>query len=301
MLATLIDRPFDDAKWLFETKWDGFRLVARITSGKVTLFSRGGKQITTEYPSIADALSKIRRDAVLDGELVALDARGRARFQLLQNARRNGARLRYQVFDLMLLDGRDLRKQPLTERKRLLRAVVPWNATIRFSRHVSRRGIAFFQKTRRLGLEGIIAKRADSPYRSGRRARDWLKIKTSKRQEAVIAGFTRPRGRRKYFGALVLALRTGRSWRIAGHAGTGFSTADLQTIHRKLVPLVRTRKPFDESLPREDVTTWVRPRLVCEVEFTEWTSGGRMRHPRFVGLRSDKSANEVVRERPSRR
>ncbi len=201
----------------------------------------------------------------------------------------------------MLLDGRDLRKQPLTERKRLLRAVVPWNATIRFSRHVSRRGIAFFQKARRLGLEGIIAKRADSPYRSGRRARDWLKIKTSKRQEAVIAGFTRPRGRRKYFGALVLALRTGRSWRFAGHAGTGFSTADLQTIHRKLVPLVRTRKPFDESLPREDVTTWVRPRLVCEVEFTEWTSGGRMRHPRFVGLRSDKSANEVVRERPSRR
>ncbi|NWG25784.1 MAG: DNA ligase [Pseudorhodoplanes sp.] len=300
MLAALIDRPFDHPDWVFETKWDGFRVIAKIERGAAMLYSRGGERITPDYPSVAGALSKIRHRAVLDGELVALDSSGRSRFQLLQNARRGRARLRYCVFDLLSLDGRDVRRLPLLERKRLLRPILPKDAAIRFSRHVKEHGIGLFRRARRLGLEGIVAKRADSPYRSGQRTRDWLKIKTTRRQEVVICGFTQPRRSRKYFGALVLGLRAGGKWLYAGHAGTGFTKESLQAIHRKLMPLVRRRSPFDHPIPHEDVTTWVTPRLVCEVKFTEWTSDGQMRHPAFVGLRSDKPARQVVREREAR-
>ena len=297
MLATLIDAPFNDPGWIFETKWDGFRVIARAGRGKVSLFSRGGKRITGDYPRIAEALGKTRRPAVFDGELVALDKKGRSRFQLLQNARRTGGRLRYYVFDLLFLDGRDIRGRPLLERKKLLKSVLPRSALIRFSRHIKRNGVSFFRAARRRGLEGIVAKRAQSRYRSGKRTRDWLKIKTARRQEVVIAGFTKPRKSRKYFGALVLALRKGKSWRYAGHAGTGFNAVTLKAFHVKLKLLARKTKPFLEKIPNEKNTTWVRPKLVCEVKFTEWTKGGQMRHPAFVGLRRDKPARAVVRER----
>jgi bifunctional non-homologous end joining protein LigD len=300
MLATLIDAPFNDPKWLFEVKWDGFRVIAKTERGKAALYSRGGKRITTDYPTIAAVLATIRHRAVLDGELVALDEKGRSRFQLLQNARRGKVRLRYYVFDLMSIDGKDVRGRPLIERKRLLRSILPKGAAIRFSRHIRKNGIRFFRAAKRGGLEGIMAKRAESHYYSGKRTREWLKIKTSKRQEVVIAGFTRPRKSRKHFGALVLALRHGGGWRYAGHTGTGFSAASLKNIHGRLRPLIRETKPFDQPIPNERQTTWVRPKLVCEVKFTEWTKDGQMRHPAFVGLRGDKPAKEVMREKEAR-
>jgi len=300
MLATLVDAPFDDPAWVFETKWDGFRMIARINHAGVSLFSRGGKNVTLTYPSIAKALGKIRHSAVLDGELVALDKKGRSRFQLLQEARQAGGRLRYCVFDLMYLDGRDLRRLPLAERKQKLRRILPGGAAIRFSRHVNRNGIRAFRSARRLGLEGIVAKRAGGRYYSGRRTREWLKIKTANRQETVVIGFTRPRRSRQYFGALVLAVRQGQSWRYAGHAGTGFDAASLRSIYTKLKKLVRRRKPVSGKVPNEPATIWVRPQLVAEVKFTEWTKDGRMRHPVFLGLRTDKPASQVVRERAGR-
>ncbi len=167
MLATLIDAPFDDPGWVFETKFDGFRVVSKVDRGGVTLYSRNGKRITKTYPAIAKALSAIRRPAVIDGELVALDAKGRSNFQLLQNAQRSRVRLRYYVFDLMFLDGKDMRRRPLLERKSLLRPLLPKSSLIGYSRHVRRFGKKAFRAARRQRLEGIMAKRADSPYRSG--------------------------------------------------------------------------------------------------------------------------------------
>ena len=300
MLATLIDAPFDDPGWVFETKWDGFRIIAKAARGTAALYSRNGINVTKNYPSIAAALAKVRRRAVFDGELVALDKKGRSRFQLLQNARQGKARLRYYVFDLLYLDGKNLRALPLLERKRLLRSALPGSSTIRFSRHVKRYGVRAFRAAQRRGLEGIMGKRAQSRYHSGRRTRDWVKIKTARRQEVVIVGFTRPRRSRKHFGALVLALRKGHAWRYVGHTGTGFSAASLKALHARLNSLVRPRKPFRQAIPNERMTTWVRPKLVCEVKFTEWTKNGQMRHPAFVGLRGDKPATNVIREKELR-
>jgi bifunctional non-homologous end joining protein LigD len=205
--------------------------------------------------------------------------------------------LRYYIFDLISHDGKSTRTLPLADRKRLLRKVVRWNNSIRFSRHIAKFGVQFFRAARRKGLEGIIAKRAQSHYHPGKRTREWLKIKAVRRQEAVIVGFTKPRKSRKYFGALVLAVRDRGAWRYVGHAGTGFSSTSLKSIYAKLAPLVRRKKPFAEHIAHETETAWVKPHFVCEVHFSEWTSDGQMRHPAFVGLRSDKPARNVVRER----
>lgn len=297
MLATLIDAPFDDGAWLFETKWDGFRVVAHAGLGDAQLYSRGGKNWTKIYPGIARALAKIRREAVIDGELVALDRKGRSSFQLLQEARKSPARLRYCVFDMMYLDGKDLRRLSLLERKRKLKRVLPRSSLIRFSRHVKQNGIRAFRAAERNGLEGVIAKRAASRYYSGKRSREWLKIKTARRQEVVIVGFTKPRRSRQYFGALALAVRKGRTWQYVGNTGTGFTAESLKSIYGRLQKLVTSKKPVASKVPNERTITWVRPRLVGEVKFTEWTKDGRMRHPAFVGLRTDKPASKVVRER----
>lgn len=299
MLATLIGEPFDDPDWLFETKWDGYRVIAKIDDGKVTLLSRRGTAITRDYPGIAAALAKLKRarQAVIDGELVALDSRGRSRFQLLQNARNARARLVYYVFDLLFLNGRDLRRTPLVERKRLLKSLLTAGRVVRFSRHLKRNGKAAFRAARRHGSEGVMAKRAQGLYISGKRSREWLKIKTALRQEVVIVGYTRPQRSRQYFGALVLAVRKANKWQYVGRAGTGFDRDSLKFIHAKLVPLRSARKPIDAEIPGERTTTWVRPRLVGEVKFTEWTADGQMRHPAFMGLRTDKPARNVVREK----
>jgi bifunctional non-homologous end joining protein LigD len=297
MLATLTDAPFDDPGWVFETKWDGFRMVTCIERGKVTLYSRNGTTVTSRYAPVARALEKIKQDAVLDGELVALDAKGISRFQLLQNALRSEARLSYCLFDMMFLGGEDLRSLPLLDRKERLRSVLPGEPLLALSEHTPEHGIKLFKEAEESGLEGIMAKRANSPYRSGERSTDWLKIKAMRRQEVVIVGFTAPRRSRQYFGALVLAVRDGKAWRYIGHAGAGFSHAILEELYGKLWPLRTDASPFKERVKDEAVTTWVKPKLVAEVKFTEWTGAGEMRHPVYLGLREDKRPEDVVQER----
>lgn len=198
MLATLTDAPFDHKGWIFEDKYDGFRMVAKIEGGKVTLYSRNGKIISKSYIEVAKALEGVKAEAVIDGELVALGKDGVSHFQLLQNALRHEAKLQYCAFDLMFKDGEDLRRLPLTERKKRLKAILPENELIAFSRDRKTFGTKFFEEAERKGLEGIMAKRADSKYLSGARTDEWLKIKTAKRQEVVIAGFTAPRRTRPF-------------------------------------------------------------------------------------------------------
>ena len=303
MLATLTDAPFDDPGWIFEDKYDGFRMIASIEGGKVTLYSRNGKIISHSYVEVARALGRVKTDAVLDGELVALDSKGVSRFQLLQNALRHEAKLLYCIFDMMFCAGEDVRGLPLLERKKLLRTILPRHPLLAFSQHRKLNGIKFFREAERRGLEGIMAKEADSIYLSGQRSSAWLKIKTARRQEVVIVGFTAPRRSRPYFGALALAVRVQKNWRYIGHVGTGFSHATLEELHGKLAPLKTASSPFRERVKDEAVTTWVKPKLVAEVKFTEWTTAGEMRHPVFLGLREDKRAEDVVREneKPLRR
>lgn len=298
MLATLTDKPFDDPDWVFETKWDGFRAMAKVAPGHASLYSRNLIDISKKYPAICQAVAAIEQEAVLDGEPVVLDAHGRSRFQLLQNAEREPARLLYCVFDLLYLDGKDLRGRPLLERKAALERILPRNPLLLYSSHVASAGIKAFNRAKRLGEEGVMAKLATSRYHSSQRTREWLKVKASQEQEVVIVGFTGPRRSRKYFGSLVLAVRDGKDWKYAGRAGTGFNAETLRSLHAKLVPLITQVKPIAEKVPDAANTTWVKPKLVAEVKFTEWTAAGEMRHPVFLGLRTDKKATAVVREEP---
>jgi bifunctional non-homologous end joining protein LigD len=297
MLATLADAPFNDPGWVFEDKYDGFRMIAEIKNGEVALYSRNGKIISRSYVEVAKALEGIEADAVIDGELVAIGTDGVSHFQLLQNVLRHEAKLLYCAFDLTFENGEDLRKRPLLERKKRLKAILPRDKLIAFSPHRKGDGTKFFVDAERRGLEGLMAKRADSAYTSGSRTPDWLKIKTAKRQEVVITGFTAPRRTRPFFGALVLAVREDNAWRYIGHVGTGFSHKVLEDLHGKLVKLRAPKSPFPAKVKDEAATTWVRPSLVAEVKFAEWTSKGELRQPVYLGLRSDKRAKDVVRER----
>jgi bifunctional non-homologous end joining protein LigD len=298
MLATLTDQPFDDPEWIFETKWDGFRLMASFKDGSVALYSRNLIDLSRKYPSVCAALLKLGYSAVIDGELVALDSHGRSRFQLLQNAERERVRLRYCAFDLLYLNEQDLRNHPLIERKQMLEKILPRNPVLQYSTHVGQNGISAFKRASVKGEEGVMAKLARGRYYSGQRTREWLKVKSSLGQEVVIVGFTAPQRSRQYFGSLLLAVRDGNLWRYIGRAGTGFDQATLQSLHALLVPLITTSKPVVEKVPDAAKTTWVKPKLVGEVKFTEWTSKGEMRHPVFLGLRTDKKAKDVIREMP---
>src|SRR5690349_4889567 len=244
MLATLTDAPFDDPGWVFEDKYDGFRMIAEIRRGKVSLYSRNGKVISHSYLEVAKALEGVKADAVIDGELVAIGKDGVSHFQLLQNALRHEAKLLYCVFDLMFADGEDLRALPLLQRKKRLKGILPSHKLIAFSSHRKGSGRKFFAEAERKNLEGIMAKRADSPYASGSRTADWLKVKTAQRQEVVIAGFTAPRRTRPFFGALALAVREDGKWRYIGHVGTGFSHQTLEELYGRLMKLRSAKSPF---------------------------------------------------------
>src|SRR6201989_878795 len=287
MLATLTDAPFDDPDWVFEDKYDGFRMIAEIKNGKVALYSRNGKIISRNYIEVAKALEGVEADAVIDGELVAIGKDGVSHFQLLQNALRQEAKLLYCAFDLTFENGEDLRKRPLMERKKRLKAILPRDKLIAFSRHREASGTKFFAEAERKGLEGIMAKRADSPYASGSRSADWLKVKTAQRQEVVIAGFTAPRRARPFFGALTLAVRENDKWRYIGHVGTGFSHQTLEELYGRLMKLKSAKSPFPAKVKDEALTTWVRPFLVAEVKFAEWTSKGELRQPVYLCLQTD--------------
>jgi len=306
-LATLVDEapPGDD--WIHEIKLDGYRILAHLDHGHVTLLTRNGKDWTERMPTLRAALEKLDvEQAVLDGELVALDASGISHFQTLQTSlnAENDAALVYYVFDLLHLDGEDTTARPLLERKSLLRELLAGsaealNGSVRFSAHVVGSGAEFFVNACKLGLEGTIAKRGASTYRGGR-GRDWLKVKCGKDQEFTIVGHTQPNGSREHFGALLLATQREGELVYAGKVGTGFSAASLKELYQKLSRLQRKTAPLAQPPRGADArgVTWLEPQLVAQIGFTEMTSDGLLRHPTFKGLRDDKPAREVKLEEP---
>lgn len=297
MLATLTDKPFSDPDWFYEIKWDGYRAIAEIEGKSVRLYSRNNLDFNDRYPEVVTALQKIQHTAIFDGEIVAVDKTGRANFQLMQQAHKNkDVTLIYYVFDLLYLDGRDLRGEPLHERRRILKAIIPKKGPIRFSEAIEQDGEALFREAKKQSLEGIIAKHRHSTYLDGKRTSQWLKIKTEMRQEAIIAGFTEPKGSRKNFGALVLGAHRNGELEYIGHTGGGFNETTLREIFTMLKKITKKSSPF-KKIPKTNMpVTWVRPIIICEVKFSEWTESGQMRHPIFIGIREDKKPKDVIRE-----
>ncbi len=311
MLATLVDEPFDHPEWIFETKWDGVRATCHIDSrAGMTLVSRTGQDLTGTFPE----LGVLRRafsglPITVDGEVVTLDQHGRSSFQRLQ-ARINRLRptpreieavpVHYVVFDVMEHRGKDVRGLPLEQRREILKAaIVAHDSVLAFSKDVRGEGCAAFAAAERTGLEGIMAKRLGSRY-VGKRSRDWLKIKVHQRQEFVIGGWTEPRGSRQGFGALLLGVYDdGARLRYVGSVGTGFDETFLRSLSQRLKAIETTSAPFDKAPSTATAAHWVKPQLVAEVRFAEWTHGGSIRQPAFVGIRSDKQPRDVRHEVPS--
>jgi bifunctional non-homologous end joining protein LigD len=261
--------------------------------------SRTDHDMTGQFPEVAAALdAQQSRDFVLDGELVAF-AGGVTSFQRLQRRGKGRVAVFLYVFDVLRHDGRDVRDLPLRERKALLRKAFSFGGPLRLSPHRNEHGEELFRDACRRGLEGLIAKRADGPYRSGARSHDWLKLKCHAEQELVIGGFTAPQGSRTDFGALLVGYYEDGELRYAGKVGTGFDRATLESLGRRLREVERDDPPFAHVHPIPRGTHWVEPELVGQIGFAEWTRDGRLRHPRYLGLRDDKRAREVVRERPS--
>jgi bifunctional non-homologous end joining protein LigD len=294
MLARLHEGAFDDPEWIFEIKWDGYRAIAEVNKNAKRLYSRNGLSFEADYPTVYTELSKIKKDVVLDGEIVALDTEGKPQFQLMQNYKNDkSVPLCYYVFDCLYVDGRSIEHKPLLERKAILKKLLPKSDIIRYCDHIEEQGRAFFKLMQERDLEGMIAKRADSSYVEGVRTGNWLKIKHVLTEEAVIAGYTEPGGGRKYFGALVLGVYKRGKLSYIGHTGTGFSDRMLKDVYDKLQPLISEKNPFGKEVPVNGRVTWVRPELVCNLKFTEITESGTRRHPVFQGLRIDKEAEEV--------
>jgi bifunctional non-homologous end joining protein LigD len=299
MKAVLTDEPFSDPGWIFERKLDGIRCLAHRDRSGVRLLSRTDRVMNGDYPEIARALEADPcPDFVIDGEVVAFERPGVTSFQRLQRRAIERVPTYLYVFDILRHEGQDVRELPLRERKALLRRALRFRDPIRFAAHRNEHGERLFREACRDGLEGLIAKRADSPYRSGR-SRDWLKLKCHFEQELVIGGFTAPQGSRTDFGALLVGYWEDGRLRYAGKVGTGFGRETLQSLGRRMRELERDSSPFADVKPVPRGTHWVEPELVAQIGFGEWTRDGRLRHPRYLGLRDDKPAHEVVRERPS--
>lgn len=299
MLATRAAVPFDRDGWIFEIKWDGYRTLAKVERGHVQLWSRNAKDFTERFADIASALRLMKHKALLDGEVVALDERGLPKFSLLQAYGETGkGTLIYEVFDMLELDGKDMRGLPLIERKALLKRTLPVHPQIRYSGHQENAGRALFRQAAKMGIEGIIGKDASSLYLEGVRSPAWRKMQTHLRQEAVIGGFTAPRGSRQHLGALLVGIYRNTDLVFAGHVGGGMAARDLELLERILRPLIRRDCPFIDEPAVNAPATWVEPEVVCEIAFHEWTAANVMRKPVFVGLREDKSPKEVIREQP---
>jgi bifunctional non-homologous end joining protein LigD len=314
MLATTIEEPFDSPDWLFEIKWDGYRAVAFIENGKVRLISRNQNELTARYPELRDLAKSVQaKTAILDGEVVALDEQGRASFSLMQQRtgfRPGGRRaatnadvpVLYYAFDLLYLDGYDWRKLPLEDRKKKLASILIAGDSVRYSDHYQKQGKALFEMAQQKGLEGILAKKRDSIYQE-RRSSEWLKIKIRHRLEAVIGGYTEPEGSRMNFGSIVLGLydKQGRLIHV-GQAGSGFNQKSLTEIWKLLKKGETKQNPFYGGVEALRKVFWVKPELVAEIEYAEWTEGAtggtgpKLRAPVFLGLRDDKDPNECLLE-----
>ena len=297
MLAKQIDKPFDSPDWLFEIKWDGYRAITEKKSNDVQLYSRNGLNFKNTYPIVAEQLKVIDADAVLDGEIIVLDNEGKPDFQSLQHYSENQDRpIQYYIFDLLELNGTDTTQLPLTDRKELLQKIIPQSEVIKYSDHILKKGKEFFAVSKEKNLEGIMAKKTDSKYYPGKRTSDWLKIKHHNTEEAIIAGYTEPSGSRKYFGALILAAKEGDTFKYIGHTGTGFNEESLREMYELLQPFITKKSPFDKKIKTNSPVTWVKPKFICEIKYSEVTAGGMFRHPVFLHLRNDKTINEIIME-----
>ena len=301
MLATLVDDPFSDPDWIFETKWDGFRSVCFVRNGKARFVSRNQIEMTPQYPELANVGKQVKaREAILDGEIVALDEHGMPKFQLLQprvgrksglEALRGKGQIVYFVFDLLYLDGYDLMSCPVVERKAKLAEILQPSGFLTLSDHIEGEGKAFFREIEKFHLEGMIAKRASSKYLQ-KRTTDWLKVKTIMRSEVVIGGYTEPRGTRSHFGSLVCGLYRGDDLHYVAHVGGGFKERTLVSAFKLMQPLRTSRSPFVDAPKTNEPVQWLKPKLVAEVKFSEWTADLRLRHPVFAGWREDKKAQD---------
>ena len=284
MLAGTADEPFDNPDWLFELKLDGYRAIAEIQSGKVKLYSRNKISYNERFAPLVTSLQKFPRDAVLDGEIVVLDDKGHPNFAKLHSYPEKKGTLAYYIFDILYFDGYLLTEMPLIERKKILKAILPSLPNIYYGDYIEEHGNAFFAQVKKLHLEGIMAKKKDSTYKIGNRSDTWLKIKKGKVTEAVIVGFTAPRGGRSHFGALVLGtFKNGKLTHI-GNAGSGFTDETLELIHKQLTPLIQDNCSFKNIPETKEKVTWVQPVLTCDVTYSQWTDDGKMRHPIFLGV-----------------
>jgi bifunctional non-homologous end joining protein LigD len=309
MLATLVDKPFENPGWLYEVKWDGYRALAMMHKGETQLKSRNDKSFDKKFYPVHAALAKLDLNMIIDGEIVVLDENGISNFGALQNWRSEAdGELYYYVFDIIWWDGLNLSSLPLKDRKVILREALPAKGIIRFSEYFEASGLEFFESAKEIGLEGIIAKHEDSAYLSGERTRDWLKIKSNRRQEVVIGGYTKNEGSSKLFSALLVGVYEGDEFQYCGKIGTGFSGKMQREMMAKFKPLITKKSAFAmlpdinkpsrfRPNPPDATATWLKPKLVCEVSYTEITSDGVMRHPSFEGMRMDKGAKEVVKEK----
>ncbi len=292
MLATLVDAPFNRPGWIYEEKYDGVRMLAYKEGSKVTLVSRNAIDRTGRYPKIAEAIAKLKADTLaIDGEIVIFDADKVSRFQFLQKSE---GKPTFALFDCIYRDGKDLRKAPLSERRAALEQSVKPSSNLILSARLDANGIKAFEIAKRKGFEGLIAKDLSSKYVSGR-SPAWLKVKVRKEDEFVIGGFTAPSGTRHFFGALLLGIYTRGKLEYVGKVGTGFDEETLKTLFKKFGALKRASSPFGSDV-REEGATFVAPKLVAQIGYTEWTSDGKLRHPVYLGLRDDKAAKDVKRQ-----
>lgn len=298
MFASLADNPFDNADWIFEVKWDGYRSLAFCNGENVELTSRNFNSFTERYYPVTKALKQLNYSAIFDGEIAAVTENGMADFQLLQNWQNTETELQFFIFDLLWIDGYDVTDLPLIERKRILRSVLPsQHDIIKYSDHIEKNGVDFFKLAQDRGLEGIMAKKTDSVYDAGGRSKDWLKIKTTLRQEAIIVGYTKPRNTRQYFGAILIGAYRNGKLQYIGHTGGGFNAKSLGDVYQQLQKNIIDECPL-ENCPKGNMpVTWVEPKLICEIKFSEWTKEGVMRHPIFMGLRTDKKITDVIIEK----
>jgi bifunctional non-homologous end joining protein LigD len=296
MLAKETGKAFSDKDWIYEIKWDGYRAIADVNYDTVKLFSRNGNSFNDAYPLVVKGLKDLAIDAVVDGEIIIVDKEGRSNFQLLQYyGSDDNHPIEFRVFDVLFINGKNLCDLPLTERKGKLKDLIgEGNEIIKYSDHIEEKGEEFFNLAMENDLEGIIAKRADSSYLPGARTSEWLKIKYHKSTEAIIAGFTSPTGSRNNFGALILAKYDGKDLKYIGHTGTGFNNRMLSDMAKLLKPLITKTSPFKDKVKSNTPVTWVKPELVAEIKFTEWTKDKKLRHPVFLGLRNDKKAKDIT-------
>jgi bifunctional non-homologous end joining protein LigD len=289
MLATLVRKPFDKPGWIYEEKYDGYRILAYKEGDRVTLLSRNGNDRTATYPSVARAVQELPpRTLLLDGEVVAFDRKGISRFQLLQEGSANTT---YAVFDCLYDSGRDLRHEPLETRRAAAEAAIDQVNGLMLSRRLPRNGLEAFKAAKKKGYEGLVAKDLSSPYIESRSSK-WLKVKVHQEEEMVIGGFTKPEGARQHFGALLLGAYENGKLRYVGKVGTGFTEDTLRSLYRKLEPLIESEPHFADP-PRERDVTYVKPKLVAQISFQEWTADRKLRQPVFLGLRDDKRPEDV--------